>query len=59
MNTAIHFINNKKENNNKRHCSIKKSLTKSLKEVKLIKQGKSKVKTWDALYNELKESKER
>ena len=60
MNTAIHLVNNKKyKDNNKRHCSIQKSLTKSLKEVKLIKQGKIETKTWDELYKELEEDKER
>ena len=46
-----------KENASKRHCSVYGSLEESLKEVKLIKEGKLKPKTWDELYKELKNNK--
>ena len=61
MNTAVHLINQKKEkaNCNKRHCSIQESLAKSLKEVKLIKEGKLEAKTWNELYDELEENEEK
>ena len=61
MNTITRLFNkkSKKNKNNQRHCSIQESLTQSLKEIKLIKQGKLKAKTWDDLYGELKEDKEK
>ena len=47
-----------KEKTAQRYCSVYESLEQSLKEVKLIKEGKIKPKTWDELYKELKEKKE-
>ena len=46
-----------KEKAPKRYCSVYESLEESLKEVKLIKEGKDKPKTWDELYEELKNNK--
>lgn len=46
-----------KEKTTKRYCSVYESLKESLKEVKLIKEGKIKPKTWDELYEELKQNK--
>lgn len=46
-----------KEKAPKRYCSVYESLEESLKEVKLIKEGKVKPKTWDELYEELKNNK--
>lgn len=45
-------ISEKKSNNK---YEIYKSLEESIKEVKLIKAGKIKPKTWDKLYEELKQ----
>lgn len=47
-----------KEKTPQRYCSIQESLRESLKEVKLIKQGKIKAKSWKDLFKELKENKE-
>lgn len=47
-----------KDKTSKRYCSVYESLDESLKEVKLIKEGKTKAKTWDELYAELKNNKE-
>lgn len=47
-----------KENTTQRYCSVYESLEQSLKEVKLMKQGKIKKKTWNELLKELKEDKE-
>lgn len=59
MNT-IARLNGKltKEKASERYCSVYESLEQSLKEVKLIRKGKIKPKTWDELYKELKEEKE-
>ena len=57
MNTVARLTNTK-EKLSKRYCSIYESLEESLKEVKLIKEGKIKPKTWDELYEELKQCKE-
>lgn len=43
-----------KDKKDKRYCTVYESLEESLKEVKLIKEGKIKPKTWDELYEELK-----
>ena len=43
-----------KTKTSKRYCSVNESLKESLKEIKLIKEGKAKAKTWDELYDELK-----
>ncbi len=47
-----------KDKTAQRYCSVYESLEQSLKEVKLIKEGKIKPKKWDELFNELKEDKE-
>ena len=47
-----------KEKATQRYCSVYKSLEESLKEVKMIKQGKIKTKSWKELFDELKENKE-
>ncbi len=47
-----------KDKTAQRYCSVYESLEQSLKEVKLIREGKIKPKTWDELYKELKEEKE-
>lgn len=59
MNT-IARLNGKltKEKASERYCSVYESLEQSLKEVKLIKEGKIKPKTWQELLKELKEEKE-
>lgn len=46
-----------KEKTTPRYCTVYESLDESLKEVKLIKQGKIKAKTWKELFKELKEDK--
>lgn len=46
-----------KEKKTPRYCTVYESLDESLKEVKLIKQGKIKAKTWKELFKELKEDK--
>lgn len=47
-----------KEKTPQRYCSVYESLEESLKEVKLIKKGKIKPKSWKELFKELKENKE-
>lgn len=59
MNTVTRYKRQiTKEKQNERYCSVYESLEESLKEVKLIREGKIKPKTWDELYKELKEEKE-
>jgi hypothetical protein len=48
----------KEKNATERYCSVYESLEQSLKEVKQIREGKIKPKTWEELYKELKEEKE-
>ena len=48
---------NTKDKTTQRYCTVYESLDESLKEVKLIKQGKIKAKTWKELFKELKEDK--
>ena len=50
MNTTVHYKFTK--------YSIQESLKQSIKEVKLIKKGQIKTKTWRELLNDLKENKE-
>lgn len=57
MNTVARLTNTK-EKLSKRYCNIYESLEESLKEVKLIKEGKIKPKSWRDLLNELKKDKE-
>lgn len=40
-----------------RHCTPAESLEQSLKEVKQIKQGKKKAKSWSELYSSIKKDK--
>lgn len=47
-----------KEKTTQRYCSVYESLEESLKEVKLHREGKTELKTWDELYKELQEDKE-
>ena len=46
-----------KEKMSERYCSVYESLKESLKEVKLHREGKIHLKTWDELYEELKNNK--
>lgn len=55
---AVARLTNTKEKFTKRYCSVYESLEESLKEVKLIKEGKIKPKTWKELLEELKEDGE-
>lgn len=57
---AIARLNGKltKDKASERYCSVYKSLEESLKEVKLIKEGKIKPKKWRDLLDELRTSKE-
>lgn len=43
-----------KEKTSKRYCSVYESLKESLKEVKLYKDGKVELDTWDEFLEELK-----
>ena len=54
MNTTLRLFKKSDCKKYERHISVHESLEKSLKELKLIKQGKIKPKTWDELYQELK-----
>ncbi len=47
-----------KEKTTERYCSVCESLKESLKEVKLIKNGKIKSQSWRELLKELDEDKE-
>ena len=55
MNTVARLGKLTKEKTTERYCSVYESLKESLKEVKLIKQGKIKTKNWRELLNELNE----
>lgn len=48
----------KDEKTSKRYCSVYKSLKESLKEVKLYKEGKINLDTWDDFLKELNSDKE-
>ncbi len=55
MNTAVRLTGKlTKEKTSKRYCSIYESLKESLKEVKLHKEGKIQLDTWDDFLKELK-----
>lgn len=56
---AVARLTNTKEKLSKRYCSVYESLKESLKEVKLHRQGKIHLKTWDELYEELQKNKEK
>ena len=47
-----------KDKTPKRYCSVYESLKESLKEVKLYKQGKLHLDTWDDFLKELNDDKE-
>ena len=47
-----------KEKAPKRYCSVYESLEESLKEMKLIRQGKIKATTWEEFKKELENEKE-
>lgn len=47
-----------KEKTTERYCNVYESLEESLKEVKLIKQGKIKPKKWREMLKELNKDKE-
>jgi len=50
-------VKHTKDETPERYCSVYESLKESLKEVSLIKKGKTKTKTWKELYDELKKDK--
>lgn len=59
MNTIARFTGKlTKEKTAKRYCSIYESLKESLKEVKLHKEGKIHLDTWDDFLEELKKDEE-
>ena len=58
MNAIARIFSKIKHKADERYCSVYESLDESLKEVKLIKEGKTKPKTWDELYQELKHNEE-
>lgn len=56
MNTIAHLTRKKtKDKKTERYCSVYESLKESLKEVKLHKEGKIHLDTWDDFLEELKE----
>lgn len=56
--STVTRLTNTKEKKSQRYCSVYESLEESLKEVKLIKEGKIKPKTWEELLEELKKDGE-
>ena len=52
------FAKTTKEKTSKRYCSVYESLNESLKEVKLHKEGKMHLDTWDDFVEELKKDEE-
>lgn len=57
MNTIAQFKGKlTKEKTSKRYCSVYESLRESLKEVKLHKEGKIRLDTWDEFAKELKKN---
>ena len=52
------FAKTTKEKTSKRYCSVYESLKESLKEVKLHKEGKMHLDTWDDFVEELKKDEE-
>lgn len=59
MDTIAHLSkDHTKEKASKRYCSISESLRDSLREVKLHRQGKLQLGTWDEFLQELKQDKE-
>ncbi len=55
--STVTRLTNTKEKASKRYCSVYESLEESLKEVKLIKEGKIKPKNWRDILKEIKEDK--
>lgn len=59
MNAIAHLTGKlTKEKAPKRYCSVYESLKESLKEVKLHREGKIHLDTWDEFLEELNEDKE-
>lgn len=56
--STVTRLTNTKEKTSQRYCSVYESLEESLKEVKLIKEGKIQPKSWKELYNDLKKDEE-
>lgn len=54
MNTITRLTHRTKDKQTKRYCTVYESLRQSLKEVKLHRQGKIKLNTWDEFLEELK-----
>lgn len=54
MNTITRLTQHTKDKATKRYCTVYESLRQSLKEVKLHRQGKIKLNTWDEFLEELK-----
>lgn len=52
------FVKTTKEKAPERYCSVYKSLKESLKEVKLHKEGKIHLDSWDEFLEELKKDEE-
>lgn len=59
MNTVAHLGKLTKEKTTERYCSVYESLKESLKEVKLIREGKIKPKTWQEFLEELNKEDEK
>lgn len=59
MNTVAHMGKLTKEKTTERYCSVYESLKESLKEVKLIRDGKIKPKTWQEFLEELNKEDEK
>lgn len=59
MNTIARFTGKlTKDKTSERYCSVYESLKESLKEVKLIREGKIQAKTWQEFLKELEDEKE-
>lgn len=58
MNTIAHTGKIAKEKTAERYCSVYESLKKSLKEVKLHREGKINLDTWDEYLMKKKKDKE-
>lgn len=58
MNTIAHTGKLTKEKTSERYCSVYESLKQSLKEVKLHREGKINLDTWDKYLKKKKEKKE-
>lgn len=58
MNTITRLTQRTKDKPIKRYCTVYESLRQSLKEVKLHRQGKIKLNTWDEFLENLKKEEE-